>query len=161
VILGRIAAPYGVKGWVRVHPSDPASGNLLRFRYWWLGEGQQWDERQVLQSRVHGAAVVAQVAGTEDRDAAVRLCGRQVAVPRSALPAAGKDEFYWADLLGLEAVDGTGESLGRVVRIFETGANDVLVVQGERERLIPFVAAVVKEVDLANGVIRLDWGVDY
>ena len=161
VILGRITAPYGVKGWVRVHPSSALTGNLLRYRSWWLGGDQQWEEREVVQSRVHGSAVVAQMQGSEDRDAAARLRGKQVAVPRSALPAAQDNEFYWADLLGLKAVNAAGENLGQVVRILETGANDVLVVRGEREHLIPFVAVVVDEVDLANGVIRVDWGADY
>jgi 16S rRNA processing protein RimM len=89
------------------------------------------------------------------------LRGRQVAVPRTELPATGEDEYYWTDLIGLAAVTLDGAKLGIVVRILETGANDVLVVRGERERLVPFVATVVREVDFARGVIRLDWGVDY
>jgi 16S rRNA processing protein RimM len=161
VILGRIAAPYGVKGWVRVHPYSAPTGNMLRYRSWWLGRDERWEEREVLQSRVHGSAVVAQMLGCEDRDAAARLRGSQVAVPRSALPAAGDNEFYWADLLGLKVLNAAGENLGQVVRILETGANDVLVVRGEREHLIPFIAVVVNGVDIANGVIRVDWGADY
>jgi 16S rRNA processing protein RimM len=104
---------------------------------------------------------VAQLLGCEDRDAATALRGKEVAVPRAALPAAKENEFYWADLFGLKVVNVVGEELGVVVRIFETGANDVLVVRGERERLIPFVAAVIQKVDLASGIIRVDWGADY
>jgi len=161
VILGRIAAPYGVQGWVRVHPYTAPGGNLLRYRSWWLGRAGKWEEREVLQSRVHGSTVVGQLVGCDDRDAAARLRGHDVAVPRSALPAAQENEFYWTDLLGLNVVSAAGESLGRVVRILETGANDVLVVQGEREHLIPFVAVVVNAVDLENGVIRVSWEADY
>lgn len=161
MILGRIAAPYGVKGWVRVVPFTAATGNLLRYRSWWMGHGERWEERQVAQARVHGAAVVAQLLGCEDRDAAKALRGKEVAVPRAALPAAKENEFYWADLFGLKVVNVFGLELGVVVRIFETGANDVLVVRGERERLIPFVAAVIQKVDLASGIIRVDWGADY
>ncbi|OGA02506.1 MAG: 16S rRNA processing protein RimM [Betaproteobacteria bacterium RIFCSPLOWO2_02_64_14] len=159
--MGRITAPYGVKGWVRVVPFTAATGNLLRYRSWWMGHGERWEERQVAQARVHGAAVVAQLLGCEDRDAATALRGKEVAVPRAALPAAKENEFYWADLFGLKVVNVVGEELGVVVRIFETGANDVLVVRGERERLIPFVAAVIQKVDLASGIIRVDWGADY
>jgi 16S rRNA processing protein RimM len=104
---------------------------------------------------------VAQLAGCEDRDAASALRGRQVAVPRAALPATRDNEYYWTDLLGLRAVTVEGAELGIVVQILETGANDVMVVQGERERLVPFVAAVVREIDFGRGVICLDWGVDY
>ena len=115
----------------------------------------------MLDARVHGSAVVAQMQGSEDRDAAARLRGNEVAVPRSALPAAKDNEFYWADLIGLKVENVAGQDLGEVVRILETGANDVLVVRGEREHLIPFVAVVVNDVDIANGVIRVDWGADY
>lgn len=161
MILGRITAPYGVKGWVRVRPYTAETGTLLRYRSWWLSHGERWEEQEVVQSRVHSAAVVAQLLGCEDRDRATALRGRQVAVPRSALPAAGENEYYWTDLLGLKVVNVEGQDLGHVVRIFETGANDVLVVRGERERLLPFVAAVIRGVDLANCVIRVDWGADY
>ena len=162
MVLGRITAPYGLKGWVHVHPYTTAAENLAHYRSWWLGrDTQQWDERRVLQSRVHGAAVVAQLAGCENREDASALRGRQVAVPRTELPATGENEYYWTDLIGLEAVTVDGTELGTVVRILETGANDVLVVRGERERLVPFVATVVREVDFGRGVIRLEWGVDY
>jgi 16S rRNA processing protein RimM len=135
--------------------------NLLRYRSWWLGNSERWEEQEVTQSRVHGAAILAQLAGCEDRDTAAALRGKRVAVPRSALPAAGENEYYWTDLLGLKVANVPGEELGVVVRILETGANDVLVVSGERERLIPFIAEVLREVDLANGIIRVDWGADY
>lgn len=160
MVLGQITAPYGVKGWVRVHPTA-VTENLVRYRSWWLGHDAQWDEWHVIQSRVHGAGIVAQLAGCEDRDAASALRGRQVAVPRAALPATRDNEYYWTDLLGLRAVTVEGAELGIVVQILETGANDVMVVQGERERLVPFVAAVVREIDFGRGVICLDWGVDY
>ena len=161
MILGRIAAPYGVKGWVRVHPFTASTASLLRYRSWWLGHEGQWEELEVVQARVHGSAVVALLAGHAERDAALRLRGKQVAVPRSALPEARDNEFYWVDLLGLKAVNVAGQDLGEVVRILETGANDVLVVRGRSEHLIPFIAAVVQDVDLAMGVIRVDWGADY
>ena len=161
MVLGQITAPYGVKGWVRVRPATAVTGNLVHYRSWWLERDAQWDERPVIQSRVHGAGIVAQLAGCEDRDAASALRGRRVAVPRAALPAPRENEYYWTDLLGLRAVTVEGAELGIVVRILETGANDVLVVRGERERLVPFIAAVVREVDFARGVICLDWGADY
>jgi 16S rRNA processing protein RimM len=161
VVLGRITAPYGVKGWVRVHPVTAVTENLLRCRPWWLGHDALWEERHVLQARVHGAGIVAQLAGCEDRDAASALRGREVAVARDDLPATRENEYYWADLIGLRAVTVEGAELGVVVRILETGANDVLVVRNGRERLIPFIATVVREIDLTSGVIRLEWGVDY
>jgi 16S rRNA processing protein RimM len=167
-ILGRITAPYGVKGWVRVHPFTESKGSLLRYRSWWVGHEERWSERQVLQSRVHGSAVVAQILGCVGRDAAEQLRGEQVAVLRSALPETRDNEFYWADLLGLRVVNAGGEELGEVGELLETGANDVLVVEpsagsiDDRQRLIPYLPGdVVLEVDLATGRILVDWDPDF
>jgi 16S rRNA processing protein RimM len=84
-----------------------------------------------------------------------------VAVPREALPRAGDGEYYWVDMIGLAVVNGDAREFGRISGILQTGANDVLVVAGERERLIPFIAGVVREVDLASGVVRVEWDADY
>jgi 16S rRNA processing protein RimM len=84
-----------------------------------------------------------------------------VAVPRAALPRAQSGEYYWADLIGLAVVNGSAQALGRITDVLQTGANDVLVVAGERERLIPFIAEVIRDVDLAAGVMRVEWGADY
>jgi 16S rRNA processing protein RimM len=99
--------------------------------------------------------------GCDDRDAAARLRGREVAVPRSELPANAEGEYYWSELIGLNVVSRDGAALGRVTGLLETGANPVLVVGGDRERLIPFVEAVVVKVDVAGGRLTVDWGTDF
>jgi 16S rRNA processing protein RimM len=85
----------------------------------------------------------------------------EIAVPRSAFPPPAEGEYYWADLVGLKVVNLQGVELGRVEEVLQTGANDVLVLQGERERLLPFIADVIRRVDLAAGLISVDWGEDY
>jgi 16S rRNA processing protein RimM len=105
--------------------------------------------------------LLVRFAGIDDRDAAASLKGRDIAVARTELPAPGENEFYWADLVGLEVENAAGESLGRVERLFESGAAPVLVVVGESERLLPFVGAVVRQVDLGAGKILVDWELDY
>lgn len=159
--MGRILAPFGVKGWVKVQPNTAAIQNLLAFRTWWVEDERGWREIAVAEAKVQGDAVVARLAGCDDRDAAVALRGRPVAVPRAVLPEARSGEYYWADLIGLAVVNTGSQELGRVVGMLQTGANDVLVVQGERERLIPFIATVIREVDSGAGMIRVDWGADY
>ena len=117
----------------------------------------------IRQSREHGALVVAQAEEVADRDAAEALKGARVFVARSSFPTAGDDEYYWIDLIGCTVVNREGESLGQVSELSDTGAHSVLHLrQGEAtERLIPFVAAYVDEVDLAARRIRVDWGLDY
>ena len=165
VVLGRIVAPYGIKGWVRIHPfgDDPAAWRGMRT--WWLGgsaEGDQWFPRELEDLRMQGNGLVAKLSGCDDRGAAEGLDGLYVAAPREDLPPPAEDEFYWADLVGLEVVNEADESLGKVDSLIETGANDVLVVRhGKDERLLPFIAQVVKDVDRAAGRIRVAWQKDW
>ena len=161
MVMGRIAAPFGVKGWIKIQPFSAAPENLLAYPVWSIGGETSWQECRVDGAKVQGSGLVAKLSGCEDRDAALRYRGKQIAVPRDALPPAGANEFYWSDLVGLKVVNVANEELGTVSRVFETGANDVLVVQGDRERLIPFTAAVMQQVDIVGGVIRVDWGADY
>lgn len=159
--MGRILAPYGVRGWIKVRPQTESADGLLGYRTWWLGKQEEWRPYRLLRGRVHGAGLVAQLEGVEDRDQAAQLRGCEVAVPRSELPPAPEGEYYWVDLIGLDVVNREGVRLGQVVEIFATGANDVLVVRGDRERLIPFVEPVVVEVDVEGSLLTLDWGADY
>lgn len=164
--MGRAVGPFGVQGWVKIHPYTETSGSLTRYRTWWMGKQEPYTERAVLEAKVHGTAVVARLEGIDDRDAAALLRGMLVAVPRAELPPAKKDEYYWTDLIGLSVVNTEGLRFGTVKDLMETGANDVLVVRGEagaaqQERLIPFIRQVILDVDLQGGTIKVDWGADY
>lgn len=167
IVLGKIVGAYGVQGWVRVHPfaDDPAAWG--RMKSWWLGRedvpADTWREVGVHRCRTQGDALVAQLDGVADRNAAEALKGVLLGAPREALPATGEDEYYWADLVGLEVVNGRGESLGRVRELIESGASDVLVVvSGDgTERLLPFVDAVVRKVDIGAGRIGVEWEADW
>ena len=105
---------------------------------------------------------MAKLAGIDDRDASEALGSCYIGAPRDALPPPAQDEYYWSDLIGLAVVNLQDQPLGRVTSLIETGANQVLVVSdGERERLLPFVEQVVGKVDVPGGVIRADWGLDW
>lgn len=161
VVMGRIAAPYGVKGWVKVHPYTEYLDNLLDYPIWRLGRADSWRPYRVLEGRPHNRYLLAELEGVSDRDAAERLRGLEIAVARAELPEPDEDEYYWDDLIGLEVVNTSGLSLGRVDGLLETGAHDVLRVVGDRERLIPFTAPIVLEVDPSAGRIRVDWEAEY
>jgi 16S rRNA processing protein RimM len=160
VVLGRLADPYGIRGWIRLHPfgDDPLSWGKMPV--WWLAQdGEPWREAALKGLKAHGDGLVAAFTDVTDRTAAEALKGCFVGAPREALPATGEDEFYWADLIGLAVVNTVGERLGVVAGLIETGANDVLRVVGDdgSERLLPFVAAVVLAVDQAGRRIRVEW----
>lgn len=159
--MGRVATPFGVKGWVKVQPYSEDPDALMDFESWRIGRDVQHKQYTVEAIQDHGNALVAKLAGIDDRDAAYALRGQEISVPRSALPTPEENEFYWSDLIGLTAINREGIELGKVESLMETGAHDVLVVRGTRQHLIPFVAACVGKVDLPGGTIEVDWGEDY
>ena len=156
--MGRVAGAYGVRGWLKLSPQHGVREALARSAEWWI-DGRAYP---VLQARVHGAAVVGRAAGVETREQALALKGASVAVRREALPDPGSGYYYLADLIGLEVVNEKGERLGDVKRMFSNGAQDVMeVAAGTATRLLPWVPAVVKEVDLDAGRIRVEWEADW
>ena len=159
--MGRILAPYGVRGWLRVQPQTEEIDGLLGYRAWWIARGDDWQEHRLVEGRAQGAGLVVHLEGFDDRDKAAVVAGWRVAVPRAALPPVEDGEYYWCDLVGLTVVNLQGDVLGQVAEIFATGANDVLVVRGERERLIPFVGSVVERVEVENSRLLVDWDSDY
>ncbi len=161
IVMGRISAPFGLKGWVKVRPFTEQTDGLFQYPEWWLSAASGWDGVKIDETALHGDALLVRFAGVHDRDQAARLKGREVAIPREQLPAPGDGEYYWSDLVGLEVENTLGQLLGRVERLFESGANPVLVVAGERERLLPYVETVVKGVDLDAGKLLVDWELDY
>ena len=171
IVLGRLVAPYGVRGWFKLHAfaGDPAAWCAMP--QWWLAadpeqEAGAWQAYRLEQVREHGKGLIAKLVGVDDRTAAEALQGSYVGAPREAMPATDDDEFYWDDLVGLAVVNAKGESLGRVSSVISAAASDVLVVhegEGEQqqERLLPFVGSVVLDVNVSAGEIRVDWERDW
>lgn len=163
VTLGRISGPHGVRGWLRVYSETEPPENILTYSPWYLGRAGVWRSYELAQGRPHGKGVVAKLQGCDDRDTAAALTELEIAVKRSQLADdLAPGEYYWTDLEGLEVVTAEGVTLGRIHHLLATGANDVLVVHGDRERLIPYLPEqVVLEVDLAAGRMRVDWDPDF
>jgi 16S rRNA processing protein RimM len=169
VIMGRIAAAHGIRGWVKIQPYTEYLDSLLDYRPWWIGqEGGPWREVKVKQCEVHNKTLAAELPDCPDRTAAQKLKGLLIAVPRNSLPKQNSDEYYWSDLIGLAVVNEENVPLGTVSNLLETGANQVLSVTpvagkagSSGEILIPFVASAIKRVDLKNKTIHVDWALDY
>ena len=155
--MGRVAGSYGVRGWLKVAPEGGGAAGLAAATEWFIG-----GRPHKVVAKIHGATVIGQVQGIANREEAQKLKGLPVAVRREALTDPGEGHYYHADLIGLAVVNGQGESLGTVKRLFSNGAQDVMEVQGAgRTHLLPWVAAIVKDVDLAERTIRVEWGSDW
>jgi len=169
IVLGRVAGAYGLQGWVKLQPYGDDFPALGEMPQWWLGDdssGTDWQPCALEACKAHGKGWIAKFAGIDERNAAQALDGKFIAAPRDELPKTAKDEYYWADLVGMDVVNLQGERLGQVTSLLSSGAHDVLCVQegaagAKQERLLPFVAQVVKSVDTASRVIRVDWGGDW
>jgi 16S rRNA processing protein RimM len=162
VVLGRVSGLFGVTGWVKVFSYADPRDAILDYPAWLISINGEWCRYELVEGRRHGKTIIARLRGVDDRDSASALVNATIGVKRSALPEAEAGRYYWSDLEGLSVEDSAGKPLGAVAYLLETGANDVLVVrQDEREILIPFVTGeVVKGVDLAKGVISVDWEAD-
>jgi 16S rRNA processing protein RimM len=162
VVMGKIVAAQGILGWVKVQTFTEYLDSLLDYDTWYVGNEQSWRPLQVLEADVHGKVLIAKLEGVADRTAAEKYKGQLIAVPRAELPQEEEGEYYWSDLIGLPVENLAGEKFGMVESLLETGANDVLVVKGERgEILIPFIESVIREVSLKDKTIRVDWQADY
>lgn len=162
VLLGRISGLFGVQGWVKVFSYTSPIVNILNYSPWQLCQQGQWQTVSVCEGKAHGKGIIARLESIHNRDEAARLIDADIAVEREQLPQIAEGEYYWTDLIGLTVINQEGITLGQVDYLLETGANDVLVIKGERERLIPFVLShTVLDINLAQRILQVDWEVDF
>jgi 16S rRNA processing protein RimM len=167
VVLGEVVGSYGVRGWLKIRPFTERPETLLGYPTWWLkARDRSWRAYERSDGRLHSGQLVVALNGVETREAALAMKGSLVGVPRSALPAAGDDEYYWDELTGLAVVNRAGVLLGEVAGVTEHGAHPLLRVARPPgvpgpERLIPFVASIVDRVDVGARRIDVDWGEDF
>ncbi len=156
--MARVAAPFGIKGWLKLQTFTEYADSLDQFDTWFLSSSTGWQEVKVEDFAVNVKAVVAKLEGIDDRTAAEKIGKRDIAVPRSWLDQPEDDEYYWIDLIGAEVVNEAGEQLGKIETLMETGANDVIVVKsGSTEILIPFVSEYLVNVDREKKVVTVRW----
>ncbi|MGA9855791.1 MAG: ribosome maturation factor RimM [Gammaproteobacteria bacterium] len=162
IVIGKVTGHFGVKGWIKIQSWTEPREKVVDYRPWLLERGGEWQEWQVVEGRIHGKSVIARLQGVANREQAAALIGVSIAIRRDQLAATKPGEYYWDDLMGLRVLLADGRELGTVKNLLATGANDVLVVQGTREHLIPFIRGrVIKAVDLGARVMRVDWDPDF
>ena len=151
IALAAVAGAHGVKGELRLKLFSDSVESLSSHEKMYVGGV----ERRLLAVRDSGKTAVARFEGIGDRSAAEAVRGALVEVDRSALPPLEEGEYYHADLLGLPAVDGEGNSVGRVAAVENYGAGDLLEIERQDggSSLIPFKPGIA---DLADGRIVLD-----
>ncbi|MBD9482276.1 ribosome maturation factor RimM [Pseudomonas sp. PDM14] len=167
IVLGKITSVHGIRGEVKIYSFTDPIDNLLDYRRWTLQRDGEVKQVELVSGRLQGKVLVAKLKGLDDREVARTFAGFDICVPREQLPDLAEDEFYWYQLAGLKVIDQLGQLLGTIDHLFETGANDVMVVKpcagslDDRERLLPYTAQCVLKVDLAAGEMQVDWDADF
>ncbi len=161
ICVGHITGVQGLKGWVKVFSDTDPRENIVNYSPWILRAESSVQTLQV-EGRLQGRLVLARLTGIESREAAAELVGNKIYIRPEQLPELAEGEYYWSDLIGMQVESVQAEVLGQVEDMMETGANDVMVVKGDRQRLIPFVIDdIVREIDLVKRLIIVDWQADY
>lgn len=159
IVVGKIATAFGVKGWVKIVSFTDPVDNLITLRPWYI----QGKTVEVSECKRHGALLVAKLIGCDDRDAALRLRGKEITITRDQLPALAPDTYYWNDLEGMQVFSVEGSLIGRISHLFEAGETDMMCIIDAKgkECLIPFVLeTIVKKVDLENRTITIEWDIN-
>jgi 16S rRNA processing protein RimM len=158
ILMGRIAGIYGVKGWLKIVSYTRPPENIFLYTPWLIKKKGEWQETGLQEGRIHGKGLIASLAGITGRDAAREYIGADIEIYRSQLQKLPPGEYYQDDLLGLQVINRQGAMLGNLKEILETGANEVLVIEGQGRHLIPLIWDMyVTSVDLAKGIIEVDW----
>ena len=175
--VGRIAAPWGIKGWFKVHAHSASPEALFSSKRWYLLPPDRLNPKvttpfsgcvkiKIRQTKEQGGGIVAEADGIDDRNLTEQLQGCRIYVSRESFPSTDEGEYYWVDLIGLSVVNRQGVALGTVQELLATGPQTVLVLQPpegdvRKERMIPFVDHFVDKVDLAARLITVDWLLEY
>jgi len=165
VILGKVGAPYGIKGWLKLTPYTDDPAGVFDYESLFIQMNGQWQQHSVSNWRRHNNGIVFKFDAVDDRDSAQVFVNAEIGVSEQDLPDLDEDEFYWRDLIGMSVSNESGYTMGQVTDLLETGSNDVLVVKakpndafGKQERLIPFLTdTVIKEIDQQAKTIVVDW----
>ena len=163
ILLGRIVGAFGIRGQIKIESWTEPRDAIFRYQPWILRDVQGSErEFQGARGKESGKHLVATFPDVTDRDVVEAMRGTDIYVLRSALPPPKAGEFYWIDLEGFRVVNLEGVDFGTVSHLFSTGANDVLFVRGDLERMVPFVEPdFVKSIDFDGGLITVDWDPDF
>lgn len=161
VIVGRLASVYGVRGWMRVDSFTEPRQQIFDYAEWWLQYQGVWQTVIINEHKQLGQRFIVRLADCVSPEQARCYTNCLIAVSRESLPVLAAEEFYWADLEGLRVVNQQGIILGHVDHILATGSNDVFVLKGERQRLLPYTDEVVKTIDLVERLMVVDWDPDF
>jgi 16S rRNA processing protein RimM len=159
ITVGKVGSSFGVHGWLKIHTYTEFGPTILEYQPWLIQRPNGQIEPLALEdSKRHGDNILIKVKGIDSPEAAKLLTNQLILIYRDQLPILDENDYYWSDLIGLTVINQAGITLGKVIYLMETGANDVLVVKGEREHAIPYLPGnTIKHIDLNKKEMQVDW----
>ncbi|OGV26761.1 MAG: 16S rRNA processing protein RimM [Legionellales bacterium RIFCSPHIGHO2_12_FULL_37_14] len=158
VIIGQFGRVHGIEGFIRVHSFTETPEDVLHYKNWHLLKNHTHTPIKRLQEKSTAALFLVKMQGFATREAAMQLTNLKIAIPKQDLKPLSSQEFYWFELIGMEVINKENCSLGKVLDIFSTGSNDVLIVEGNKKHLIPFLLKrVIHKIDRQKKQILVDW----
>ncbi|MGE4596476.1 MAG: ribosome maturation factor RimM [Methylophilaceae bacterium] len=158
VVMGKVVGSFGINGWLKIKSFSEKIEALGKYENWYFSQDEKiWSEKKIEQFKINLNKISVKIYGINDRTAADGCKGYLIGIPRQSLPKLANNEFYWNDLIGFEVVTLSNVLLGKLETFIETGANDVMVVEGDKQRLLPYTPSVVKKVDVKQQQIIVDW----
>ncbi len=162
IVIARFGRPHGVKGFVTVHSFTEPRDNVLKYANWHAFINNKWQPIKLLRADVQNKSIIAQVEGYPERELVAHLTNIEIAVQREQLAKLDPGEFYWHQLIGMDVINQQGEPFGKVIEIIPTGVHDVLVVEGNKRHLIPYLPGkFILDVDTSQQMITVDWDMDF
>ena len=162
ITIGTFGKPFGIHGWITVHPASDHTANIVQYQPWAMETKMGWQAIQIAETKIHAEKIVVYLADVNTPEAAQPYNSKKIAILRNQLPKLQEDEYYWSDLEGLAVINQNNIELGHIAYLFRTGSNDVIVVEGNKRRLIPFMQKeIITHIDLKNQCVHVQWDPEF
>jgi len=169
ILLGKISGVHGIKGWVKVFSFTSPRIKITEYSQWYMkgSKDQSWVSRKLVEGKEQGKNIIARFDNINYRDEAEALVGTEIAIHKDQLEVLAENEYFWRDLIGLSVETISGEKLGQIDWIFDTGSNDVIIVKDTegaeaKEHLLPYLFGdVIKSVDIKKSLMVVDWDPEF
>ena len=161
LLIGQINGLFGVQGWVKLFSYAYPRKNILSYQPWHIKVDGVWTTLDIVKGREQGKTIVAQLKDVDDREDSRRYIGVELYIEKSQLPQLAQGEYYWDELTGLEVINNQGIVLGTISYMIDTGANNVMVVNGKKEHWVPYIEPFLISIDMDKRQILVDWDEDF
>ena len=162
IIIGKFGSAHGINGFVKIHSFTEPADNILNYQPWLVKQGKNWVSKTFDKVEKRNKFYIAKMEDCQDRNDAEKYVNCEIATHKDHLPKLNESEFYWHELIDMTVINKEQITLGKVTQVLQTGSNDVLIIDGEKRHLIPFLLEnFIIKIDRKKSEITVDWDIDF